>query len=92
MVDECPSSWSFQHVVHAVLQLSEAFVWRGRVAPVSGGPGPRGPQQTGAVGRVSALRAGGLASLRVDSGESHKLYPPVFVRIRGHQHSDAAVV
>lgn len=92
MVDECPSSWSFQHVVQAVLQLSVALAWGGRVGPGTGRAGQRGAQQTRAVWRVSSLRGGRLASLRVDSGESDELYPPVVVRSWGRQHSDAAVV
>lgn len=92
MVDECAPSRPLQHVVQAVLQLSVAFARGGRVGPGSGRPRQRGAQQTRAVRRVSALRGGRLAPLRVDSGESHELHPPVVARIRGHQHSDAAVV
>lgn len=92
VVDEGASSWSLQDVVQTVLQLSEALAGSGRVGPGSWRPGQRGAQQTRAVGRVSALRRGRLASLRVDSGESHELYAPLVVRTRRHQHSDAAVV
>lgn len=92
VVDECPSSGSFQHVVEAVLQLSVAFARSGCVAPGSGWSWQRGAQQACAVRRVSALRGGRLASLGVYSGESHELHPPVVVRSRGHEHSDAAVV
>jgi len=92
MVDEIPSSWSLQHVVHAVLELSEAFARTRRVDPVRGPPGQRGAQQTCPVRQVSALRAGRFASLRVDGGQSHRLYPPVVARVRGYQHSGATVV
>lgn len=92
MVDECPSSWSFQDVVQTVLQLSAAFAGGGRVGPGSGRTGQGSPQQTCAVRRVPTFRCGWLAPLRVDGGESHELYPPVVVRSRGHQHSDAAVI
>lgn len=92
MVDECPSSRSFQDVVQTVLQLSAAFAGGGRVGPGSGRTGQGGAQQTCAVRRVPALRCGRLAPLRVDGGQSHELYPPVVVRSRGHQHSDATVI
>ena len=92
MIDERPSSWSLQHVVQAILQFSVALTRSGRVGSGSRGSGQRSAQQTGAVRRVSALRAGRLASLRVDGGESHKLHPPVVVRSRGHEHSDSTVV
>lgn len=42
--------------------------------------------------RVSALRGGRLAPLGLDGGERHELYPPVVVRGRGSEHSEAAVV
>lgn len=92
MVDECASSWSLQHVVQTVLQLSEAFACRGRVGPGSRRPWQRGAKQTCAVRRVSALRSRRLALLCMDGGQSHELYPPVIVGTRGRQHSDAAVV
>lgn len=92
VVDECASSRSLQHVVQTVLQLSEALACTGRVGPGSRRPRQRGAQQPCAVRRVPALRGGRLASLRVDGGESHELYPPVVVRSRRDQHSDAAVV
>lgn len=92
MVDESPPSRSLQHVVQAVLQLSEALGGGGRVGPGSGGSGQGGAQQTRAVRRVPALRGGRLAPLRLDGSESHELHPLVVARSRGHEHSDAAVV
>lgn len=92
MVDESESSWSLQHVVQKVLQLSEALARRGCVGPGSGRPWQRGAQETRAVRRVPALRRGRLAPLGVDGGESHELYASVIVGIRGRQHSDATVV
>lgn len=92
MVDERESSWSLQHVVQKVLQLSEALARSGRVGAGSGRPWQRGAQETRAVRRVPALRGGRLAPLCVDGGESHKLYAPVIVGSRGRQHSDATVV
>lgn len=92
MVDESEPSWSLQHVVQKVLQLSEAFAGRGCVGAGSGRPRQRGAQEPRAVRRVPALRRGRLAPLCVDGGESHKLDASVIVGSRGRQHSDATVV
>ncbi|TNN85714.1 hypothetical protein EYF80_003961 [Liparis tanakae] len=76
----------------AECDIRTPFARTGLVDPGRGPPGQRGAQQPCAVRRVSALRAGRFAPLRVDGGESHKLYPPVVARVRGYQHSDATVV